>query len=110
MTVRLKILSIAIALLIVFGIVIAVSALLQRQVNEEVADIGRYHRPLATAMANFDVVSYEYELVLLRLLQRPDLKPSDIESTGSREQQIAQEIEADLVTAESVITKAIVDG
>ena len=109
MTVRLKILSIAIALLIVFGIVIAVSALLQRQVNEEVADIGRYHRPLATAMANFDVVSYEYELVLLRLLQRPDLKPSDIESTGSREQQITQEIEADLVTAESVITKAIVD-
>jgi hypothetical protein len=51
MTVRLKILSIAIALLIVFGIVIGVSALLQRQVNEEVADIGRYHRPLAAAMA-----------------------------------------------------------
>ena len=60
-------------------------------------------------MADFDVASDEYELVSLRLLRRPDLKPSDIESIGSRQQQIAQEIEADLVTAESVIAKAIVD-
>jgi hypothetical protein len=55
------------------------------------------------------VVSDEYELVLLRLLRRPDLKPSDIESIGSRQQQIAQEIEANLVTAKSVIAKAIAD-
>ena len=109
MTVRFKILSIAVALLIVFGIVIGVSGVLQRRVSEDVADIGRYHRPLAATMADFDVLTDEYELLLLRLLRRSDLKQSDIDRIVHREQQSAQEIETDLITAESVIAKAVAD-
>ena len=41
MTIRIKILSIAISLLVVFGIVVGVSAILQRQVANEVSSITR---------------------------------------------------------------------
>src|SRR5262249_8789368 len=109
MTIRLKILSIAIALLLVFGIVIGISAVLQGQVSEEVADIGRYHRPLAAVMADFDVLSDEYELVALRLLRRSDVTQNDIETTGKREQQIAERMKEDLVIAEAVIAKGMAD-
>jgi adenylate cyclase len=109
MTVRLKILSIAVALLIVFGIVIGISAVLQSQVTEDVAGITRYHRPLAAAMADIDVLSDEYELLPLRLLRRSDLNQGEIERIASREQQIAHEMEADFDTADAVIAKAVAD-
>jgi class 3 adenylate cyclase len=109
MPIRIKILSIAVALLLVFGIVIGISAVLQRQVGEEVADIGRYHRPLAGAMADFDVLSDEYELLALRLVRRSDVKQSDVEAADNRAQQVAEEMKSDLITAESVIARGIAD-
>jgi adenylate cyclase len=109
MTIRIKILSIAISLLVVFGIVVGVSTILQRQVTNEVSSITRYHDPLTAAIADFDVVSFEYELLPLRLLRRSDANQSEIESVAQREQKIAEEMQADLATAESLTGKAVND-
>lgn len=109
MTVRLKILSIAIALLIVFGIVIGISAVLQGEVSSDIAGISRYHQPLASAMANFDVISDEYELLPLRLLRLPELDKAQIDRTAARERDITTEMERDFATAETVIAKAVAD-
>lgn len=109
MTVRLKILSIAIALLIVFGIVIGISAVLQSEVSSDIAGISRYHQPLASAMANFDVISDEYELLPLRLLRLPELDKAQIDRTAARERDITTEMERDFATAETVIAKAVAD-
>lgn len=109
MTVRLKIHSIAVALLVVFGIVIGISAVLQSQVSSDIAGISRYHQPLASAMANFDVISDDYELELLRLLRLPDLDKAQIDSINERERRVAAEMEQDFATADTVIAKAVAD-
>jgi adenylate cyclase len=109
-TIRIKILSIAVSLLVVFGIVVGVSAILQRQVTNEVSSITRYHDPLTAAIANFDVVSFEYELLLLRLLRRSDVDKSQIESVAQREQKIAEDMRADFATDADVTAKAVNDN
>ena len=109
MTIRIKILSITVSLLVVFGIVVGVSAILQRQVANEVSSITRYHDPLTAAIADFDVVSFEYELLLLRLLRRADADKNEIESITQREQKIAEEMHADFATAERVTAEAVND-
>lgn len=110
MTIRIKILSIAVSLLVVFGIVVGVSAILQRQVTNEVSSITRYHDPLTAAIANFDVVSFEYELLPLRLLRRSDADKNQIESVNQREQKIAEEMRVDFATAADVTAKAVNDN
>lgn len=109
MTVRLKIHSIAVALLVVFGIVIGISAVLQSQVSSDIAGISRYHQPLASSMANFDVISDDYELELLRLLRLPDLDKAQIDSINEHERRVAAEMEQDFATADTVIAKAVAD-
>ena len=109
MTIRIKILSIAISLLVVFGIVVGVSAILQRQVTNEVSGITRYHDPLTAAIADFDVVSFEYELLPLRLMRRSDVDKREIESVAQHEQKIAEEMQGDLATADGLTAKAVND-
>src|SRR5271163_4421298 len=109
MPIRIKILSIAVSLLVVFGIVVGISAILQRQVTNEVSGITRYHDPLTAAIADFDVASFEYELLPLRLLRRSDADKSQIESVAQREQKIAEEMQADFATADDVTAKAVND-
>ena len=109
MPIRLKILSIAVALLIVFGIVIGVSAVLQEQVTNEIDGITRYHQPLAAAVADFDVITDEYELLALRLLRLTAPSQSDIDAAVQREQVIVREMQGDLDTADGIIAKAIDD-
>ena len=109
MPIRLKILSIAVALLVVFGIVIGVSAVLQEQVTNEIDGITHYHQPLAAAVADFDVITDEYELLPLRLLRLSAPSQSDIDAAVQREQVIVREMQGDLDTADAIIAKAIDD-
>jgi adenylate cyclase len=109
MPIRLKIVSIAVALLIVFGIVIGVSAILQEQVSNEIAGITRYHQPLAAAIADFDVISYEYELLPLRLLRLVRAQQEEIDATLGRAQIIEQQMRSDLGTAAGLIAAAVAD-
>ena len=109
MTIRLKILSIAIALLLVFGVVVGVSAVLQRQVANEIRGITRYHDPLIGAIANFDVISFEYEMLPLRLLRLDDVAKSEIDAVAEHERKLAGEMTVDLDTANAVLAQAVDD-
>jgi adenylate cyclase len=109
MPIRLKILSIAVALLLVFGVVVGISAVLQQEVAGEIGGIARYHEPLATAVADFDVITYEYELVVLRLLRLARPEPDDIDAANVRVEVLAQQMVDDLDTASTVIARAVDD-
>lgn len=110
MTIRLKILSIAVALLIVFGIVIGISALLQHRVAIEIGGINRYHQPISAAMANFDVTTFEYELLPLRLLRQAAPADSDVQAAAKREQQLTTEMQSDIDTAGATTAKAVANA
>ncbi|HUK60315.1 MAG TPA: adenylate/guanylate cyclase domain-containing protein [Stellaceae bacterium] len=109
MTLRLKILSIALALLVVFGIVVGVSAILQQQVTHEVGDVTRYHEPLTAFVADLDVITFEYELVPLRLLRRTDASPDEITREGERADALAGRMVEDFRQANILIAGAIAD-
>jgi adenylate cyclase len=78
-------------------------------VTNEVSGITRYHDPLTAAIADFDVVSFEYELLPLRLMRRSDVDKGEIESVAQNEQKIAEEMQADLATADGLTAKAVND-
>jgi adenylate cyclase len=71
MTVRVKILAISGVLLLLFAAVLVGSVVMQRQSRAKLAAILDIHLPLAAAIADLDVATYEYELVVERLLRRP---------------------------------------
>jgi adenylate cyclase len=109
MTIRLKILSVAVALLAVFGIVVGVSAILQRQVTAEIGGITRYHEPLTALISDFDVITFEYELVPLRLLRRSGVTETELASERTRAQELAQRITDDFHKADALIDQAVDD-
>jgi len=109
MTLRIKILSIAFALLLVFGIVVGVSAVLQRQVTREVGDVTRYHEPLTALVSDLDVITFEYELVPLRLLRRTDADADEITREGEHADRLSRRMIEDFREANILIAAAIAD-
>ena len=69
MTVRVKILAISAVLLVLFAAVLVGSVVMQKQSRSRVAAIIDVHLPLASAIADLDVATYEYELIVERLLR-----------------------------------------
>jgi hypothetical protein len=55
MTIRFKILALAFVILVVFGVVVGISTWLQHQFMNQIVAITRYHIPLRTLIADFDV-------------------------------------------------------
>jgi len=76
--IRLKILSVTLALLVIFGVVIFYSSVQHRRLAAEVEAIVRYNLPIRAALGDFDVVSDEYELIVLRPARRTDVPPSEL--------------------------------
>src|SRR5262249_15643746 len=96
MTIRLKILSLAFLILIIFGVVLGISTSLQHDFIIQIDALTRYHVPLRTLIARFDVLTYEYELIMMRLLRRSDITQRDIESARAQARQYADQIVDDL--------------
>jgi adenylate cyclase len=109
MTLRFKILSIAYALLIIFGIVVGVSAILQRRITGEVGDVTRYHEPLAALIADLDVLTFEYELVPLRILRRTETLPGELEALRARTELLANRMTEDFRQADLLLAQAVDD-
>ena len=70
MTIRFKILALAFAILIIFGVVVGISTWLQHRFMNQIVAITQYHIPLRTLIADFDVRTDRYELIILRLLRQ----------------------------------------
>jgi len=110
MTLRLKILSIAYALLIIFSIVVGISAILQRQITGEVGDVTRYHEPLAALIADLDVITFEYELVPLRILRRSETLPGELPALRARSELLATRMTEDFRQTDLLLAQAVNDG
>jgi hypothetical protein len=65
MTIRFEILALAFAILVVFGMVVGISTWLQHQFMNQIVAITRYHIPLRTIIADFDVRTDRYEMIIL---------------------------------------------
>jgi hypothetical protein len=83
MTIRFKILALAFAILVVFGMVVGISTWLQHQFMNQIVAITRYHIPLRTIIADFDVRTDRYEMIILRLLRQPAIIQNEFEIHGN---------------------------
>jgi hypothetical protein len=83
MTVRVKILAISAILLVLFAVVLISSVVMQKHSSRKVAAIIDFHLPLSAAIADLDVATYEYELLIERLLREADTKSA--EATTARQ-------------------------
>ena len=109
MTIRFKILALAFAILIIFGVVVGISTWLQHRFMNQIVAITRYHIPLRTLIADFDVRTDRYELIILRMLRQPAVSQNDLETTRSRAQQEAKRIADDLAQFDALVDKALAD-
>ena len=109
MTIRLKILALAIGILLIFGIVLGISTLLQHEFMRQIDALTRYHIPLRTLIAQFDVLTYEYELITMRLLRRSDVTQNEIESIRAQARQDAERIVEDLRQFNALLDQAVAD-
>jgi adenylate cyclase len=109
MSIRLKILSIAFAFLLIFGIVISVARTLQHRLADEVHSTFQYNVPIRTLISEFDVLSDEYELIVLRLVRRSDAQKTEIEREIARARQDAKRMADDLRQTEALMESAMAD-
>jgi adenylate cyclase len=109
MTIRIKILSISLAFLVIFGVVISVSTNLQRRLSREVHSTFQYNTPVRTLISDFDVLSDEYELIVLRLVRRTDASPAEIESEIARARKDAEQMSEDLGKINTLMEQAMTD-
>jgi adenylate cyclase len=109
MTIRFKILALAFVILVVFGVVVGISTWLQHQFMNQIVAITRYHIPLRTLIADFDVRTDRYEVVILRLLRQPAIMQNELEATKSQAQQEAKRIAEDLAQFDALVDKALAD-
>ena len=66
MTIRKKIFLLAGILLALFGVVVGVLAMVQKMNSDQIGNIVSYELPLTRAVAEFDVYTDRYEIVILR--------------------------------------------
>ena len=86
MTIRKKIFVLAGILLALFGLVVGALAFVQKLNNDQIANIVAYELPLSRLVAEFDVYTDRYELVILRALREDPAIPPDLKSTASATQ------------------------
>ena len=109
MTIRKKIFILAGILLALFGLVVGALAFVQKLNNDQIGNIVAYELPLSRLVAEFDVYTDRYELVILRALREDSASSQDLKSTTSATQVIADELRADVANASALLDKAIQD-
>jgi adenylate cyclase len=109
MTIRVKILALALVILIIFGVVVGISTWLQQQFMNQIVTITRYNTPLRTIIADFDVRTDEYELIILRLLRVPNITHDELEKIQTQAQHDADKITDDLRRFDALVDEALAD-
>jgi adenylate cyclase len=102
-------LSIAFALLVIFGIVIIISTIQQHELATEIEAMGQYNMPIRASLSDFEVLSNEYELIILRLVRRPDAPPAEIESETARARKDAETMREEVRQIRSLFEQGIAD-
>jgi len=109
MTIRRKIFLLAGILLVLFGVVVGALAAIQKLNNDQIGNIVGYELPLSRLIAEFDVDTDRYELIILRLLRLDPVSPADLQATNSSTRALTDELRRDVATATALLSEAIQD-
>lgn len=109
MKIRFKILAIAYVLLLLFGITVGVSAILQDKVKDELGTQVDYNAPITEAIAEFDVGTYEFELELRRLADVVRPEPAALKLQSDHINGLGDKILEDLATSQKLLDDASAD-
>lgn len=110
MTVRVKILLLAGVLLLLFGVVLMTSVVMQRHASQRVAAIIEYHLPLAAALSDLDVSTSDYELGLERMLRHNDETQKATDAEQKMISALEARITADFGRADALVARALSDS
>lgn len=109
MTVRAKILALSVGLLLLFAGVLVSSVLMQRRSSQKVAAIVEYHLPLSAVIADLDVATDQYELIVERLLLLPEIMPAAAEAARRALDLDKARIATDFDRANALLESALAD-
>ncbi len=109
MTVRGKILAISGVLLLLFAAVLVGSVVMQKQAGAKRATIIDIHLPLAGAIADLDVATDEYELIIQRLLRRPEKVPVATDEVRRALDRAKGRIQEDFSRSREIVDRALAD-
>ena len=109
MTVRVKILAISVVLLLLFAGVLFASVAMQQRTSHQVAAITEFHLPLAAVIADLDVATDQYELIVERLLLLPDVTPAAVKAGRLALDMDKARIADDFKQADALLVQALAD-
>jgi len=113
MTLRRKIVSLTVCLLLLFMATAAVSLLLQSKISEQFSGVVDDYLPLNAAVATIDVFTDRYELDLMRLaagLRNSGAAPGALAQEGEAERRRnAEVLTTTFRTAEEQLTRLVQD-
>jgi adenylate cyclase len=92
MSIRTKFFALAGVLLALFGLVVGILAVLQRDSADNLRDIVTHHIPITRVVADVDIATFEYELDIQRLLRRTDWSAEEIAARRQRIAEVADNI------------------
>ena len=109
MTIRTKILGLSTAILALLCIALFISLRFQKGVQEEMAGITEYHLRLTALLAEIDAETFEYELILARLLHFDDPSNEATQAIVAREREVIRAIKDDFTAANELLVRAAAD-
>ena len=109
LTVRGKILAISGVLLLLFAAVLVGSVVMQKQSGAKRATIIDIFLPLVDIVADLDVATDEYELILQRLLRRSDTKPMALDEDRLALDRVKGRIQEDFSRSREIVDRALAD-
>ena len=109
MTVRIKILALSVALLLIFAVVLVTAVAMQRRTSHQVSAIIDFHLPLAAVISDLDVATDDFELLVDRLLLRPDVTPEGIAAGQRAVDEQRARIATDFQRADALVNQALID-
>src|SRR3954462_8677142 len=113
MTLRRKIVSLTLCLLLLFMATAAASLLLQSKISEQFSGVVDDYLPLNAAVATIDVFTDRYELDLMRLaaLRNSGAAPSELAKDGEADRlRVAEVLTTTFRTAEEQLNRLVQDG
>ena len=93
-TLRTKIMSGVIALLVLFTVALAVTLHMVYDSDNEVAGINEYHLPMLSRLNSLDVITYEIELLANRITGQGAPSAQRIQEVSNRSKECHEEIDA----------------
>lgn len=109
MKIRFKILAIAYVLLLLFGVTVGVSALMQDKVKDELGTQVDYNAPISQAIAEFDIGTFEFELALRRLADVQHPSEAEMKLYADQVAALGDKVFQDLATAQRLLDEAASD-